>query len=83
MILDVPCILANEATATVGLQMLRICFPFQTRQADELARPHTEGVPYTSWHVRGETFQMVVGGLGLLLALIGVYIGFQIGKRKK
>jgi hypothetical protein len=43
----------------------------------------TEGVPYTSLHVRGETFQMAVGGLGLLLALVGVYLGFQIGKRKK
>jgi len=43
----------------------------------------TEGVPYTSLHVRGESFQMAVGGLGLVLALLGIYIGFQIGKKKK
>jgi hypothetical protein len=43
----------------------------------------TEGVPYTSLHVRGEGFQLVVGGLGLVLALLGICIGFQIGKKKK
>jgi hypothetical protein len=43
----------------------------------------TEGVPYTSLHVRGETFQMAVGGLRLLLAVVGVYIGFQTGKKRK
>jgi hypothetical protein len=43
----------------------------------------TEGVPYTSVHIRGETFQNTVLGLGLFLALLGVYIGFRIGKKKK
>ena len=43
----------------------------------------TEDVPYTSLHVRGETFQLAVGALGLFLALLGVYIGFHIGKKKK
>ena len=43
----------------------------------------TEGVPYTSIHVRGESLQIAVGVLGLVLAAIGVYIGFEIGKKKK
>jgi len=43
----------------------------------------TEGVPYTSLHVRGETFQMVIGGLGVFLAVLGVYIGFHLGKKKR
>ena len=43
----------------------------------------TEGVPYTSIHVRGESVQIAVGVLGLVLAAIGVYIGFEIGKKKK
>jgi hypothetical protein len=43
----------------------------------------TEGVPYTSVHIRGETFQNAVLGLGLFLAVLGVYIGFRIGKKKK
>ncbi len=43
----------------------------------------TEGVPYTSIHVRGEAVQIVIGVLGLVLAGIGVYIGFEIGKKKK
>jgi hypothetical protein len=44
--------------------------------------PQTEGVPYTSVPIRGETFQNAVLGLGLFLALLGVYSGFHIGKRK-
>jgi hypothetical protein len=43
----------------------------------------TEGVPYTSIHVHGESFQIAIGALGLVLAGIGVYIGFEIGKKKK
>jgi hypothetical protein len=43
----------------------------------------TEGVPYTSLHVRGETFQTVIGGLGVFLAVLGVYIGFHLGKKKR
>ena len=43
----------------------------------------TEGVPYTSIHVHGESFQIAIGVLGLVLAAIGVYIGFEIGKKKK
>jgi putative Mn2+ efflux pump MntP len=43
----------------------------------------TEGVPYTSIHVRGESVQVAIGVLGLVLAAIGVYIGFEIGKKKK
>jgi hypothetical protein len=33
-------------------------------------------------HIRGETFQNAVLGLGLLLAVLGVYSGFRIGKKK-
>ena len=43
----------------------------------------TEGVPYTSIHVRGESVQIVIGVVGLVLAAIGVYVGFEIGKKKK
>ena len=43
----------------------------------------TEGVPYTSIHVRGETAQIIIGVVGLVLAAIGVYTGFEIGKKKK
>jgi hypothetical protein len=43
----------------------------------------TEGVPYTSIHVRGESLQLAVGLIGLVLALVGIYIGFGIGKKKK
>jgi hypothetical protein len=43
----------------------------------------TEGVPYTSIHIRGEAFQTAVGAFGLFLAVLGVYIGFRIGKKKK
>jgi preprotein translocase subunit SecF len=42
----------------------------------------TEGVPYTSVHIRGETFQNAVLGLGLFLAVLGVYIGFRFRKKK-
>jgi hypothetical protein len=43
----------------------------------------TEGVPYTSIHVRGELLQIAIGVVGLVLSVIGVYIGFEIGKKKK
>jgi hypothetical protein len=43
----------------------------------------TEGFPYTSIHLRNDWAQDVVGGLGLLLAVFGVYCGFAIGKKKK
>jgi hypothetical protein len=42
----------------------------------------TEGVPYTSIHVRNDTLQIAVGVIGLFLSLVGVYIGFEIGKKK-
>lgn len=42
----------------------------------------TEGVPYTSVHIRGETFQNAVLGLGFFLAVLGVYIGFRFRKNK-
>jgi hypothetical protein len=35
-----------------------------------------EGFPYTFW-------QDAIGGLGLFLAMLGVYLGFSIGKTKK
>ena len=41
----------------------------------------TEGVPYTSVHIRGETFQNAVLGLGLFLAVLGVYSGFRFRKK--
>ena len=43
----------------------------------------TEGVPYTSIHIRNELWQDAIGGLGLFLAMLGVYLGFAIGKAKK
>ena len=43
----------------------------------------TEGVPYTSVHIRGETFQNAVLGLGVFLSFLGVYFGFHMGKKKK
>jgi hypothetical protein len=43
----------------------------------------TEGFPYTSIHIRNDLTQDVVGGLGLLLAVFGVYYGFAIGQKKK
>lgn len=42
----------------------------------------TEGVPFTSVHIRGEIFENAVLGLGLFLAVLGVYSGFRIGKKK-
>jgi hypothetical protein len=42
----------------------------------------TEGVPYTSVHIRGETFQNAVLGLGVFLTVLGVYIGFRFRKNK-
>ena len=43
----------------------------------------TEGVPYTSIHIRGDLAQDVVGFTGLFLAIFGTYYGFWIGKVKK
>jgi putative Mn2+ efflux pump MntP len=43
----------------------------------------TEGVPFTSFPVRDEMLQLAIGAVGLFLALLGVYIGFRIGKRRK
>jgi hypothetical protein len=42
----------------------------------------TEGVPFTSMHIRGETFQNTVLGLGVFLAVLGVYSGFRFRKNK-
>ena len=42
----------------------------------------TEGFPFTSIHIRGEFWQDAIGGLGLFLALLGVYVGFAVGKTK-
>ena len=42
----------------------------------------TEGVPYTSMHIRGETFQNVILGLGGFLTALGVYTGFRFRKKK-
>jgi hypothetical protein len=38
-----------------------------------------EGFPYTSIHIRDELWQDAIGGLGLFLAVLGVYVGFAIG----
>jgi hypothetical protein len=35
-----------------------------------------EGFPYTFW-------QDAIGGLGLFLAMLGIYLSFSIGKTKK
>ena len=43
----------------------------------------TEGFPYTSIHIRGDFAQDLVGGLGLLLAMFGVYYGFALGQMKR
>jgi hypothetical protein len=43
----------------------------------------TEGVPYTSIHFRSGLAQDVVGALGLLLTLCGIYYGFSVGQTKK
>ena len=43
----------------------------------------TEGVPYTSIHIRGDLAQDIVGFIGLFLAIFGTYYGFAIGKTKR
>jgi hypothetical protein len=43
----------------------------------------TEGFPFTSIHLREEFWQDAIGGLGLFLALLGVYLGFAFGKANK
>ena len=43
----------------------------------------TEGFPYTSIHIRGDLAQDIVGALGFLLAMFGVYYGFALGQTKK
>ena len=43
----------------------------------------TEGFPYTSIYIRGEYSQDAVGALGLLLAVVGVVLGFSFGKKRK
>ena len=43
----------------------------------------TEGFPYTSIHIRDEFWQDAIGGLGLSLAMLGVYLGFAFGKANK
>ena len=42
----------------------------------------TEGFPFTSIHIRDEFSQDAIGGLGLFLALLGVCLGFAVGKTK-
>jgi hypothetical protein len=42
----------------------------------------TEGFPYTSIHIREELWPDAIGGLGLFLAMLGVYLGFAVGKTK-
>ena len=41
----------------------------------------TEGFPFTSI-IRDEFWQDAIGGLGLFLALLGVCLGFAVGKTK-
>lgn len=43
----------------------------------------TEGIPYTSIHLRADTYQTAVGVLGLFLLLVGIYLGFDLGKNRK
>ena len=43
----------------------------------------TEGFPYTSIHIRSDLAQDIVGALGFLLAVFGVYYGFALGQAKK
>jgi hypothetical protein len=43
----------------------------------------TEGIPYTSIHIRGELLQDAVGAFGLFLAVVGVVVGFSVGKKRK
>jgi hypothetical protein len=42
----------------------------------------TEGFPDTSIHIRNEFWQDAIGGIGLFLAMFGVYLGFSIGNTK-
>ena len=37
-----------------------------------------EGFPFTQIHIRDELMQEAVGGLGLLLAMMGVYWAFHL-----
>src|SRR5215831_12856662 len=43
----------------------------------------TEGVPYTSIHIRGDWAQDIVGVIGFILAAFGTYYGFSLGQAKK
>jgi hypothetical protein len=42
----------------------------------------SEGFPYTSIKVRGDTLPTLVGSVGFLMSAFGVYIGFSIGNPK-
>ena len=70
---------AMTPSARKGLQeiLLRaICFLLMISAA-------TEGFPYTSIHIRSDLAQDIVGALGFLLAVFGVYYGFALGQAKK
>jgi hypothetical protein len=43
----------------------------------------TEGFPYTSIHIMGELAQNAVGILGVILAAVGVFVGFSTGKTRE
>ena len=43
----------------------------------------TDGIPNTSIHIRGEFAQDAVGAPGLFLAVVGVVLGFSLGKKGK
>ena len=43
----------------------------------------TEGFPYTSIHIRGDLAQDIIFTIGFILAIVGIYYGFSIGKLKK
>jgi hypothetical protein len=43
----------------------------------------TEGVPFTSIHIRGEFVQDAVLALGFFLAAAGVILGFSFGQHRK
>jgi hypothetical protein len=42
----------------------------------------TEGVPFTSIHIRSALAEQVVGATGFLLAAFGTYYGFALGQTK-
>jgi hypothetical protein len=42
-----------------------------------------EGFPFTSVRIRNEVTQEAVGAFGLLLAMIGVYLGFSFGVKNR